>query len=109
VRDRSGKSIVIEPLGGTLKVFDAPLGVITNAPAYDWRITNLRNYVNLSVTSVPPLDLAASNSQKLGQGAGMPDFPVTSPRPHASSAPWPSAKAKSSLERRRGRAQGFHI
>ena len=44
VRDKTGKSIVIEPLGGTLKVFDAPLGVVTNAPAYDWHLTNLRNY-----------------------------------------------------------------
>ena len=75
VRDRSGKSIVIEPLGGTLKVFDAPLGVVTNAPAYDWHLTNLRNYVNLSVTSVPPLDLDGLKLSQLGQGAGMHGLP----------------------------------
>lgn len=75
VRDRSGKSLVIEPLGGTLKVFDAPLGVVTNAPAYDWHITNLRNYVNLSVTSVPPLVLDGVKLTQLGQGAGMHGLP----------------------------------
>ena len=75
VRDRSGKSIVIEPLGGTLKVFDAPLGVVTNAPAYDWHMTNLRNYLNLSVTSVPPLDLGGVKLTQLGQGAGMHGLP----------------------------------
>jgi choloylglycine hydrolase len=75
VRDRSGKSIVIEPLGGTLKIFDAPLGVVTNAPAYDWHITNLRNYVNLSVTSVPPLDLDGAKLTQLGQGAGLHGLP----------------------------------
>jgi choloylglycine hydrolase len=75
VRDKTGKSIVIEPLGGTLKVFDAPLGVVTNAPAYDWHLTNLRNYVNLSVTSVPPLDLDGLKLSQLGQGAGMHGLP----------------------------------
>ena len=75
VRDRTGKSVVIEPLDGTLKVFDAPLGVVTNAPAYDWHLTNLRNYVNLSVTGVPPLDLGGVTLAQLGQGAGMHGLP----------------------------------
>ncbi len=75
VRDRAGKSIVIEPLGGVLKVFDAPLGVVTNAPAYDWHLTNLRNYLNLSVTGVPPLDLDGLKLTQLGQGAGMHGLP----------------------------------
>ena len=75
VRDKSGKSIVIEPLGGILKVFDAPLGVVTNAPSYDWHTTNLRNYVNLSVTGVPPLDLDGVKLAQLGQGAGMHGLP----------------------------------
>jgi choloylglycine hydrolase len=75
VRDKSGKSIVIEPLGGTLKVFDAPLGVVTNAPSYDWHLTNLRNYLNLSVTGVPPLDLDGVMLTQLGQGAGMHGLP----------------------------------
>lgn len=75
VRDKSGKSIVIEPLGGTLKVFDAPLGVVTNAPAYDWHLTNLRNYLNLSVTAVPPLDLDGLKLSQFGQGAGMHGLP----------------------------------
>jgi choloylglycine hydrolase len=44
VQDRSGKSIVIEPVDGTLKVHDAPLGVMTNAPTYHWHMTNLKNY-----------------------------------------------------------------
>ena len=58
-----------------MKVFDAPLGVVTNAPAYDWHLTNLRNYVNLSVTSVPPLDLDGLKLSQLGQGAGMHGLP----------------------------------
>ena len=48
---------------------------MTNAPAYDWHITNLRNYVNLSVTSVPPLDLDGAKLTQLGQGAGLHGLP----------------------------------
>lgn len=75
VRDKTGKSIVIEPIDGALKVFDAPLGVITNAPTYDWHMTNLRNYLNLSITGVPPLDLGGVKLSQLGQGAGMHGLP----------------------------------
>jgi choloylglycine hydrolase len=32
LQDKSGKSIAVEPVDGTLKVHDAPLGVMTNAP-----------------------------------------------------------------------------
>jgi choloylglycine hydrolase len=75
LRDKTGKSIVIEPLDGTLKVFDAPLGVVTNAPAFDWHMINLRNYVNLSVTEVPPLAADGVRLAQLGEGAGMHGLP----------------------------------
>jgi choloylglycine hydrolase len=35
VTEPTGKAIVIEYLNGERKIFDAPLGVITNAPSYD--------------------------------------------------------------------------
>jgi choloylglycine hydrolase len=75
VADSSGKSIVIEPVGGALKVYDDPLGVMTNAPGFDWHMTNLRNYVNLSVTGVPPIDLDGTELSQLGNGAGMHGLP----------------------------------
>ena len=75
VSDKSGKSIVIEPIGGELKVYDAPLGVMTNAPGYDWHMINLRNFVNLSVTAVPPVDLDGTTFSQLGNGAGMNGLP----------------------------------
>ena len=39
VRDPSGKSLVIEPLEGTLKVYDNPVGAMTNSPTFDWHLT----------------------------------------------------------------------
>ena len=57
VRDASGKSLVIEYVGGKLNLYDDALGVITNSPAFDWHMTNLRNYVNFSLGQ-PPADSA---------------------------------------------------
>ena len=52
IQDKTGKSIAVEPIRGKLKVTDAPLGVMTNAPTYDWHMTNLDNYINLSVKDI---------------------------------------------------------
>ena len=53
ITEASGKAIVVEYLKGEMRIFDAPLGVITNAPSYDWHETNLRNYINLSPVALP--------------------------------------------------------
>ena len=53
VTEPSGKAIVVEFSMGEVRTFDAPLGVITNAPTYDWHMTNLRNYINLSPWRFP--------------------------------------------------------
>ncbi|MGA8322835.1 MAG: linear amide C-N hydrolase, partial [Xanthobacteraceae bacterium] len=73
VHDRSGKSVVIEPLDKTLKIFDNPLGVVTNSPNFEWHMTNLRNYVNLS--AVPPLGLGGVTLAQFGQGSGLRGLP----------------------------------
>ena len=75
VHDRSGKSVVIEPTGKTLKIFDNPLGVLTNSPTFDWHLTNLRNYVNLTATNVPPIGLGGIKLAQFGQGSGMRGLP----------------------------------
>lgn len=74
VYDRTG-AIVIEPLGGKLVVTDNPLGVITNSPAFDWHMTNLRNYVSLRPLNVPPVTVDRLKLQPLGQGSGMVGLP----------------------------------
>jgi choloylglycine hydrolase len=75
VTEPSGKAIVIEFLNGEMKVFDAPLGVITNAPSYDWHETNLRNYINLSPVALPGKKLEDLNFKPLGGGSGMIGLP----------------------------------
>jgi len=74
-RTASGKAIVIEYLKGQMTIFDAPLGVITNAPSYDWHETNLRNYINLSPVGLPGKDIGDLNFKPLGGGSGMIGLP----------------------------------
>jgi choloylglycine hydrolase len=75
VHDASGKSIVIEYVGGNLNVHDNPLGVITNSPTFDWHLTNLRNYVNFSFTNAPVMKLGLVQLSPFGQGSGMLGIP----------------------------------
>ncbi len=75
IHDRSGKSVVVEPVDKTLKIYDNPLGVMSNAPTFDWHMTNLRNYINLTATNVPPVDLGHLKLAQFGQGSGMHGLP----------------------------------
>lgn len=75
LQDKSGKSLVVEPVDGTLKVHDAPLGVMTNAPTYDWHMTNLANYINLSVKDIGEIKLGPETIAAFGSGAGLLGLP----------------------------------
>ena len=75
VHDASGKSLVIEYVGGKLNLYDDPLGVITNSPGFDWHMTNLRNYVNFSLDNHPPIQLGSVKLAPFGQGSGMLGMP----------------------------------
>jgi len=75
IQDKSGKSIAVEPVDGTLKVHDAPLGIMTNAPTYDWHTTNLQNYINLSVKDVEGAKLGPVTLPAFGSGSGLHGIP----------------------------------
>lgn len=75
VHDVSGNCAVFEFVDGQLKIYDNPLGVLTNAPTFDWHMVNLRNYVNLSATQVPELNLKSGEIKALGEGTGMLGLP----------------------------------
>ncbi len=41
------KSITVEPLKTGIKVYENPVGVLTNNPTFDWHLLNLQNYAAL--------------------------------------------------------------
>ena len=75
VIDATGASIVIEYIDGALRVYDNPLGVLTNCPSFDWHMTNLRNYIKLSPTIAPPITIDGVELTSFGQGSGMLGMP----------------------------------
>lgn len=48
VHDAGGASLVFEFHHGRMSVHENPVGVMTNAPQFDWHLTNLANYSFLS-------------------------------------------------------------
>lgn len=48
VHDATGAAFVIEFNLGVMKVYDNPVGVMTNGPEFSWHLTNLCNYTFLS-------------------------------------------------------------
>jgi len=82
VRDSTGKSLVVEPLEGKLKVYDNPVGVMTNSPPFDWHLTNLRNYNGLRPENVKNILLGGGlELPQMGQGNGLFGLPGDSSPP----------------------------
>lgn len=75
VTEPGGKAFVIEFTNGRTVLHDAPLGVITNSPTYDWHVTNLRNYLNLSPVALPDKKIDDLDFKPLGGGSGMIGLP----------------------------------
>lgn len=89
VQEADGKSVVVEYLSGKCRIMENPYGVITNSPDFNWHLTNVSNYINLtSKNSDPYIPRKANGSEArnfqvgpLGQGSGMLGLPgdFTSP------------------------------
>ncbi|HEV8053129.1 MAG TPA: choloylglycine hydrolase family protein [Parachlamydiaceae bacterium] len=75
VFDKAGKGLVIEPIDGKLVTYDNQLGTFTNSPTFDWHMTNLRNYLNLTTFNAKPLKLNGVALAPFGQGSGMVGMP----------------------------------
>lgn len=73
--DKSGDGIVVEYVGGELRIHNNAAHVLTNAPTYDWHLLNLRNYLNLSTVGVSSRQIGETNVTALGQGGGMMGLP----------------------------------
>jgi choloylglycine hydrolase len=110
VTDASGKSVVLEYVGGELKVHDNPFGVMTNSPTFDWHMTNLSNYVTLSKKNMEKIDLAGREIKGLGQGSGMLGLPGDFTPPSRFVRAVAFSKTAQPVEKARdGVLQAFHI
>jgi len=110
VFDKSGQCLVIEPMDGKLVTYDNRLGAFTNSPQFDWHMTNLRNYINLTPENPKPLKVDGLEFASFGQGGGLVGLPgdFTPPSRFIRAAIFsitaiPTADSKSAI------FQAFHI
>lgn len=74
IYDATGKGIVVEFYDNKINVSDS-IGIMTNSPRYEWQVTNLRNYLNLSPNNPRPVLAGGVSFSATGQGAGMVGLP----------------------------------
>ena len=81
IHDAHGGDLVVEFLDGVAHIHDNAVGVLTNAPTYDWHLTNLRNYVGLTNVEAAPVNLMGLPVKAMGNGSGLLGMPgdVTPP------------------------------
>ena len=79
--DRSGKSAVIELMSNGARFTPNPIGVMANSPNFEWHMTNLRNYLNVSPLQENEAQWGDVVLRPFGQGAGTMALPggYTSP------------------------------
>jgi len=75
VYDASGGCVVIEYEDGKCNIYDNPLGIMTNAPAFPWHLTNLRQYVAVKTENPEPYHSYGRTFLPTGHGSGMFGLP----------------------------------
>lgn len=74
--DKTGESIIVEFVDGEKSIHKNEVGVLTNAPTYEWHLTNLRNYLDLRSVAVSSVNIGTTNVTALGQGGGLLGIPA---------------------------------
>ena len=73
--DKWGDCIVLEPTNEGLKMYDNPLGVMTNSPEFNWHLQNLRQYIGLKSQPFAPTEWSNLPLSAFGQGSGSMGLP----------------------------------
>lgn len=75
IGDPTGRQVVMEIVDGKVCFYDNRVGVLTNAPGYEWQVANLENYVNLRPGSAANLTLGEVTLEPLGGSSAMLGLP----------------------------------
>lgn len=75
VGEPSGRQIVIEIIDGEVHIHENTVGVLTNAPGFDWHLTNLNNYINLQPGDARTQQLGQQNLRPIGGSSAMLGLP----------------------------------
>lgn len=77
LHDPSGASLVVEFHKGVRTVCDNPVGVMTNAPQFEWHLTNLNNYAFLNNVDRASSRFGSYQATQPDSGSSKIGLPVT--------------------------------
>lgn len=75
LHDASGRSLVVEYIGGELQMTDNVTHVVTNAPAISWHLSNVALYGNLSPAPVAPFMIGSTTFNPPSTGNNLIGLP----------------------------------
>lgn len=75
VADKTGASIVIEPVKQGLEIYENTVQVMANSPSFPWHLTNLNQYPMLSNISAPSSNYHEFIAKGNGAGSGAVGLP----------------------------------
>jgi len=75
IGERSGRQVVLEIVDGVPRFYENEVGVLTNAPGFEWHLTNLDNYVNLFPGDAPSQKLGGVELHPIGGNSGFLGLP----------------------------------
>ena len=102
--------IVVEQMQEGLKVYDNPLGVLTNNPPFDYHIINVNNYINLTPNCAKNRFSDKINLSQYGQGMGALGLPGdTSPASRFVRAAFNKLNSSCKGDEEESVSQFFHI
>ena len=83
IHDASGESAVLEFLADHPQGLwqPNPVGVLTNAPPFQWQLENIGNYVGLSSVDAAEIKIGSTSFKAPGHGSGMRGVPGDSTPP----------------------------
>ncbi|WP_304952863.1 choloylglycine hydrolase family protein [uncultured Alistipes sp.] len=75
IGEPSGRQVVLEIVDGVPHFYENEAGVLTNAPGFEWQLTNLNNYVNLRPGDAPAQKLGGATLLPFGGNSGFLGIP----------------------------------
>lgn len=75
ISEPSGRTVVLEYVAGKPHFYENKLGVLTNAPGFEWHMTNLNNYVNLRNGSASSISYNGVEIKPFGGGSALLGLP----------------------------------
>ncbi len=67
--DQSGRGMVIEQTCLGLRMYENPVGVLTNSPDFPWQMTNLRNYMEVTPEQAEQANWNGFQMEAFGQAS----------------------------------------